>query len=192
MLTDILGDEDHLGDMDFKVAGTSRGRHRRADGHQDRRASPREVMRDALYQARTAASTCSARWSKALAAPRGEIAQHAPRIETIHIHPDKIRDVIGPGGKVIRGIVEQTGCKIDVSDDGTVLVASADGVDDARGAIDIIQGITRSPGSRPHLQRQRAAHRRLRRLRRDLPGNRRAAAHLADRREARRRRCATS
>ncbi|MBI5503857.1 MAG: polyribonucleotide nucleotidyltransferase [Deltaproteobacteria bacterium] len=143
VLTDILGDEDHLGDMDFKVAGTSAGitavqMDIKIDG------LPRDVMRDALYRARTARLHVLGEMNKALAEPRGEMSKHAPRIETVRIHPDKIRDLIGPGGKVIRGIVEETGCKIDVSDDGTVLVASADG-DAMRRALDIIQGITASP-----------------------------------------------
>jgi polyribonucleotide nucleotidyltransferase len=143
VLTDILGDEDHLGDMDFKVAGTREGV---TAVQMDIKIAgiPREVMRDALYRARTARLHVLSEMDKALAAPRGEMSKHAPRIETVHIHPDKIRDLIGPGGKVIRGIVEQTGCKIDVSDDGTVLVASSDG-EAMRRALDIIQGITASP-----------------------------------------------
>jgi len=143
VLTDILGDEDHLGDMDFKVAGTSKGV---TAVQMDIKIAgiPREVMRDALYKARTARLHVLSEMDKALKAPRGEMSVHAPRIETVHIHPDKIRDLIGPGGKVIRGIVEQTGCKIDVSDDGTVLVASSDGEAMQR-ALDIIQGITASP-----------------------------------------------
>ncbi|MFN2375857.1 MAG: polyribonucleotide nucleotidyltransferase [Candidatus Binatia bacterium] len=143
VLTDILGDEDHLGDMDFKVAGTKTGV---TAVQMDIKISgiPREVMRDALYKARTARLHILSEMEKALAAPRGEMSQHAPRIETIRIHIDKIRDLIGPGGKVIRGIVEQTGCKVDVSDDGTVLVASSDGVA-MRKALDIIAGICASP-----------------------------------------------
>ncbi|HEY2775438.1 MAG TPA: polyribonucleotide nucleotidyltransferase [Candidatus Binatia bacterium] len=143
VLTDILGDEDHLGDMDFKVAGTGKGV---TAVQMDIKIAgiPREVMRDALYKARTARLHVLSEMAKALSTPRGEMSEHAPRIETMRIHPDKIRDLIGPGGKVIRGIVEQTGCKIDVSDDGTVLVASSDGTA-MRQAIDIIQGITASP-----------------------------------------------
>jgi polyribonucleotide nucleotidyltransferase len=143
VLTDILGDEDHLGDMDFKVAGTKAGV---TAVQMDIKIAgiPREVMRDALYKARTARLHILAEMDKALAAPRVEMSQHAPRIETLRIHTDKIRDLIGPGGKVIRGIVEQTGCKIDVSDDGTVMVASSDGVA-MREALDIIAGICQSP-----------------------------------------------
>ncbi len=143
VLTDILGDEDHLGDMDFKVAGTEEGitavqMDIKIDG------IPPEVMRDALYQARDARLHILGEMTGALGSPRDELSIHAPRIETVKIHPDKIRDIIGPGGKVIRGITEQTGCKIDVQDDGTVTVASSDGEAMAK-ALDIIEGITASP-----------------------------------------------
>ncbi|HYB97744.1 MAG TPA: polyribonucleotide nucleotidyltransferase [Candidatus Limnocylindrales bacterium] len=143
VLTDILGDEDHLGDMDFKIAGTEKGitavqMDIKVEG------LPREVMRDAVHKARTARLHILAEMAKALPQARDVMSIHAPRIETIRIHPDKIRDLIGPGGKVIRGIVDQTGCKIDVSDDGTVLVASSDGEAMQR-ALDIIHGITASP-----------------------------------------------
>ena len=143
VLSDILGDEDHLGDMDFKVAGTANGI---TAVQMDIKIAglSREVMRDALYQARESRLHVLREMGKALPAARSELAKHAPRIETIKIDPDKIRDVIGPGGKVIRGIVQETGCKIDVSDDGTVKVASADGVAMQK-ALDIIRGITASP-----------------------------------------------
>jgi polyribonucleotide nucleotidyltransferase len=143
VLTDILGDEDHLGDMDFKVAGTKNGV---TAVQMDIKIAgiPREVMKDALEKAHKARLHILAEMEKAIEGPRGQMSQHAPRIETLRIHPDKIRDLIGPGGKVIRSIVEQTGCKIDVSDDGTVLVASSDGVA-MRQALDIIAGITASP-----------------------------------------------
>ena len=143
VLSDILGDEDHLGDMDFKVAGTAQGvtsvqMDIKIDG------IPREVMRDALYQARENRLHILGEMAKAIETPRGQIARHAPRIETIHINPEKIRDVIGAGGKVIRGIVAETGCKIDVEDDGTVKIASAD-PDMLDKAIMIVQGLTASP-----------------------------------------------
>jgi len=142
VLSDILGDEDHLGDMDFKVAGTTTGV---TAVQMDIKIAglSREVMRDALYQARESRLHILNEMNKALPAARTEIAKHAPRIETIKIDPDKIRDVIGPGGKVIRGIVQETGCKIDVSDDGTVKIASADSVAMQK-AIDIVRGITAS------------------------------------------------
>ncbi len=143
VLSDILGDEDHLGDMDFKVAGTAEGitavqMDIKIDGLR------REVMRDALYQAREARLHILGEMAKAILAPRAEMSMHAPRIEVISIPPDKIRDVIGPGGKVIRGIVQETGCKIDVEDDGTVAIASADGEALAK-ALAIIRGLTASP-----------------------------------------------
>ena len=143
VLSDILGDEDHLGDMDFKIAGTATGV---TAVQMDIKIAglSREVMRDALYQARESRLHILNEMAKALPAARAEIAKHAPRIETIKIDPDKIRDVIGPGGKVIRGIVQETSCKIDVSDDGTVKIASADSVMMQK-AIDIIRGITASP-----------------------------------------------
>ncbi len=143
VLTDILGDEDHLGDMDFKVAGTR-------DGvtaiQMDNKVGgvTRDVMRQALHQARDARLFILDVMQKALEAPRKEVSVYAPRIVTLHIKPDKIRDVIGPGGKVIRGIVEETGCKIDIEDDGTVRIASADSVAMEK-AINAIQGITAEP-----------------------------------------------
>jgi polyribonucleotide nucleotidyltransferase len=125
VLTDILGDEDHLGDMDFKVAGTAEGI---TAIQMDNKVGgvTREVMRQALHQARDARLFILSVMAKAIATPRTEVSTFAPRIVTLHIKPDKIRDVIGPGGKVIRGLVEETGCKIDIEDDGTVLIASAD------------------------------------------------------------------
>jgi polyribonucleotide nucleotidyltransferase len=143
VLTDILGDEDHLGDMDFKVAGTATGV---TAIQMDNKVGgiTREVMRQALHQARDARLFVLDVMQKALEAPRKEVSLYAPRIVTLHIKPDKIRDVIGPGGKVIRGIVEETGCKIDIEDDGTVLIASADSVAMEK-AINTIQSITEEP-----------------------------------------------
>ncbi len=143
VLTDILGEEDHLGDMDFKVAGTSTGV---TAIQMDNKVGgiTREVMNRALMQARDARLFILGVMQKAIATPRQEISAYAPRIETLHIKPDKIRDVIGPGGKVIRGLVEETGCKIDVEDDGTVLIASADG-EAMKKAIERIQAITAEP-----------------------------------------------
>ena len=143
VLTDILGDEDHLGDMDFKVAGTAAGV---TAIQMDNKVGgvTRDVMRQALHQARDARLFVLSVMEKALQSPRNEVSVYAPRIVTIHIKPEKIREVIGPGGKVIRSLVEETGCKIDIEDDGTVVIASADG-----GAIDkaiaSIQAITAEP-----------------------------------------------
>ena len=143
VLTDILGDEDHLGDMDFKVAGTKEGV---TAIQMDNKAGgvSKEIMRQALHQARDARLFVLGVMDKALLSPRIDVSTYAPRIVTLHIKPDKIREVIGPGGKVIRGLVEQTGCKIDIEDDGTVLIASADGVAMEK-AIEMIQAITAEP-----------------------------------------------
>jgi polyribonucleotide nucleotidyltransferase len=140
VLSDILGDEDHLGDMDFKVAGTADGITALQMDIKIGRVT-RDIMRAALYQAREGRLHILKAMAATLAGPRTDISSHAPRIITLKIRPDKIRDVIGPGGKVIRSIIEETGVKIDVEDDGTVLVASTDGVSMQR-AIDLIRGIT--------------------------------------------------
>jgi polyribonucleotide nucleotidyltransferase len=140
VLTDIAGAEDHHGDMDFKVAGTEQG----LTGLQmDIKISgiTREIMRSALDQARTARLQILESMTAAIASPRGEISRYAPRILTITVPKDKIRDVIGPGGKMIRSITERTGCKIEINDDGRVDIASTDG-DAARKAVDIIKELT--------------------------------------------------
>ncbi|HXJ33924.1 MAG TPA: polyribonucleotide nucleotidyltransferase [Candidatus Eisenbacteria bacterium] len=140
VLSDILGDEDHLGDMDFKVTGTRDGI---TAVQMDIKIGgvTQEVMSQALEQARQGRVHILEVMAKTIGAPRGELSVHAPRIVTVHIKPDRIRDLIGPGGKTIRGIVEETGCKIDVEDDGTVLVASSDGVAMQK-ALDRIRGLT--------------------------------------------------
>jgi polyribonucleotide nucleotidyltransferase len=143
VLSDIAGAEDHYGDMDFKVAGT-------ADGitalQMDIKVGgiTTEVMRKALDQARHGRLHILGKMKEALAASRQNISLFAPRIVTIRIPVDKIRDVIGPGGKMIRSIIERTGVKIDVEDDGRVNVASADGAS-AQKAISIIQELTATP-----------------------------------------------
>jgi polyribonucleotide nucleotidyltransferase len=126
VLSDILGDEDHLGDMDFKVAGTSEGV---TALQMDIKIAgiTEEIMKVALQQAHGGRAHILDEMSKALTEARPELGEHAPRIEVIKIPVDKIRDVIGTGGKVIREIVEKTGAKINVEDDGTVKVASSDG-----------------------------------------------------------------
>ena len=140
VLSDILGDEDHLGDMDFKVAGTETGV---TAVQMDIKIGgvTRAIMQQALQQARAARLHILRIMQETIARPRTELSVHAPRIITIRIKPDRIRDLIGPGGKVIRAIVEETGVKIDVEDDGTVLVASSDG-DSMQRAIDKIRAIT--------------------------------------------------
>src|SRR5438874_8173987 len=143
VLSDIAGAEDHYGDMDFKVAGT-------ADGitalQMDIKVSgiTTTVMREALAQARRGRLHILEQMRAALPTPRQNISAFAPRIVTIRIPVDKIRDVIGPGGKMIRSIIERTGVKIDVEDDGRVNVASADGAS-AQKAISIIQELTATP-----------------------------------------------
>jgi polyribonucleotide nucleotidyltransferase len=140
VLSDILGDEDHLGDMDFKVAGTEQGV---TAVQMDIKIGgvTRAVMEQALAQARDARLHILGVMNATLGRPRADLSTYAPRIITIHIKPDRIRDLIGPGGKVIRAIVEETGVKIDVEDDGTVYVASADG-ESMQKAIDKIRAIT--------------------------------------------------
>ena len=140
ILTDIAGAEDHYGDMDFKVAGTRAG----ITGLQMDIKVPSVttvILREALEQARRGRLFILDKMGEAMPKPKTNISQYAPRIYTLHIPTDKIRDVIGPGGKVIRGIIEQTGVKIDVDDDGTVHVASADEAS-ANKAIQIITDIT--------------------------------------------------
>jgi polyribonucleotide nucleotidyltransferase len=140
VLTDIAGAEDHYGDMDFKVAGTREG----ITGLQMDIKVPAvtiAIMKEALEQARRGRLHILDKMYEALAEARKAISQYAPRIYTLHIPTDKIRDVIGPGGKVIRSIIEQTGVKIDVEDDGTVHVASADEAS-ANKAIQIITDLT--------------------------------------------------
>lgn len=125
VLTDILGDEDHLGDMDFKVAGTTTGiTALQMDIKID--SVSFDVMEQALAQAKDGRNHILAEMEKVIKTPRGQISEFAPRIETIKIKPDKIREVIGSGGKVIRGITEATGVKIEIEDDGTIHIASAD------------------------------------------------------------------
>src|SRR6516162_1257429 len=143
VLSDILGDEDHLGDMDFKVAGTERGV---TSLQMDIKIAgiTEEIMGVALGQAKEGRMHILGEMSKALAQHRDQLGEHAPRIEVFNIPVDKIREVIGSGGKVIREIVEKTGAKIDISDDGTVKVASANG-DAMKAAINWIKSIASEP-----------------------------------------------
>ena len=143
VLSDILGDEDHLGDMDFKVAGTENGV---TALQMDIKIAgiTEEIMQVALRQAKDGRLHILSEMSKALTAARPQLGEHAPRIEVIKIPTDKIRDVIGTGGKVIREIVEKTGAKINVEDDGTVKVASAKG-EAIEAAIKWIKSLTSEP-----------------------------------------------
>ncbi len=140
VLSDILGDEDHLGDMDFKVAGSREGitalqMDIKIEG------ITREIMQVALNQAKGARLHILGVMEQAISIPRGDISQFAPRIHTIKISPDKIKDVIGKGGSVIRALTEETGTTIEIDDDGTVKVAATDG-EKARHAIRRIEEIT--------------------------------------------------
>jgi polyribonucleotide nucleotidyltransferase len=139
ILSDILGDEDHLGDMDFKVAGTKDG----VTGIQmdiKIEGVDKAIMETALAQAREGRLHILGEMAKAIQQPKVEMSKYAPRITTIMVPVDKIREVIGSGGKVIKDIVAKTGCKIDINDDGTIHIASADG-EASKKAIDIIKGI---------------------------------------------------
>jgi polyribonucleotide nucleotidyltransferase len=140
ILSDIAGAEDHYGDMDFKVAGTREGI---TALQMDIKIAGinAQIMAEALEQARKGRLHILSVMEKTIAEPRADISPIAPRIIQIKINPDKIRDIIGPGGKIIRAMVEETGAKIDVEDDGTVSIASADGAA-AQAAIDRIRGLT--------------------------------------------------
>ncbi|QGM93697.1 polyribonucleotide nucleotidyltransferase [Methylocystis rosea] len=143
VLSDILGDEDHLGDMDFKVAGTSNGV---TSLQMDIKIAgiTEEIMKVALAQAKDGRLHILGEMAKAITSSRAELGEFAPRIETMKIPTDKIRDVIGSGGKVIREIVEKTGAKINIEDDGTVKVASSDG-NSIKAAINWIKSIASDP-----------------------------------------------
>src|SRR6201995_5016664 len=143
VLSDILGDEDHLGDMDFKVAGTEDGI---TSLQMDIKIAgiTEEIMKVALGQAKGGRIHILGEMNKAINHARSELGEHAPRIEQIKIPTDKIREVIGTGGKVIREIVEKTGAKINIEDDGTVRIASADG-ESIKAALKWIRGITAEP-----------------------------------------------
>ncbi len=143
VLSDILGDEDHLGDMDFKVAGTDVGITSLQMDIKITSITP-EIMEIALAQARDGRLHILGEMAKALTGARGDVAATAPRISIITVPKDKIREVIGTGGKVIREIVEQTKCKIDIDDDGTIKIAAVD-ASQAQAAIDWIRGLTAEP-----------------------------------------------
>jgi len=143
VLSDILGDEDHLGDMDFKVAGTDQGV---TSLQMDIKITgiTESIMKQALNQAKNGRLHILGEMAKALTGARAELGEHAPRIEVIKVPTDKIREVIGTGGKVVREIVEKTGAKIDIQDDGTIKVASSDAAA-IKAALDWIKGIVAEP-----------------------------------------------
>ena len=140
VLSDIAGEEDHHGDMDFKVAGTPRGI---TAMQMDIKATglSREIFAEALEQAKKARMQILGKMREAIAEPRPETSRYAPRILSIKISVDRIRDIIGPGGRIIRGIQEDTGCRINVEDDGTVQIAATD-VEAGQKALSIIEGLT--------------------------------------------------
>ncbi|OGQ45207.1 MAG: polyribonucleotide nucleotidyltransferase [Deltaproteobacteria bacterium RIFCSPLOWO2_02_44_9] len=140
VLSDILGDEDHLGDMDFKVAGTEDGI---TAFQMDMKVTgvTKEILRRALHQAKEGRLHILKKMKEAISSPRAELSVHAPRIITIYVRQEKIKDVIGPGGKNIKGIIEKTGVKIDIDDSGKVNIASADD-EAAQKAIAIIKELT--------------------------------------------------
>ncbi|BCR04833.1 polyribonucleotide nucleotidyltransferase [Desulfuromonas versatilis] len=140
VLSDILGDEDHLGDMDFKVTGTAAGV---TALQMDIKISGvnREIMKQALEQAREGRIHILGKMAEAIDKPRPDLAPHAPRITTIYVKPDQVRTVIGSGGKNIRGIIEATGCTIDIEDDGRINIASIEGTA-AKLAIKMIRDLT--------------------------------------------------
>ncbi|MEX1661574.1 polyribonucleotide nucleotidyltransferase [uncultured Thioclava sp.] len=143
VLTDILGDEDHLGDMDFKVAGTENGITSLQMDIKVAGITP-DIMEQALAQAKDGRMHILGEMNKALSAGRQEFSAHAPRIETMQIPTDKIREVIGSGGKVIREIVEVSGAKVDINDDGVIKIASANG-EAIQKAYDMIHAIVAEP-----------------------------------------------
>jgi len=140
VLSDILGDEDHLGDMDFKVTGTESGV---TALQMDIKITgvTRDIMKQALAQACQGRIHILGKMAECLAAPREELSPYAPRITTISVKPDQVRTVIGSGGKTIRGIIEATGCTVDIEDDGRINIASADG-DACKKAIRMIRDLT--------------------------------------------------
>jgi len=143
ILSDILGDEDHLGDMDFKVAGTTSGITALQMDIKITSITP-EIMRDALEQARQGRLHILKEMSKEIQSSRESVSSHAPRMVTLNIPKDKIRDVIGPGGKMIREICETTGAKIDIEDDGTVNISAVD-AQAIEAALSTIRGIACDP-----------------------------------------------
>jgi len=140
ILTDIQGMEDHDGDMDFKVAGTAKGVTALQMDIKIKGVS-REVLTEALAQARRGLDFILDKMLQVLPEPRKELSRYAPRIISFAIHPDKIRDIIGPGGKIIKKIVEETGAKIDIEDDGRVFISAIDGEAGER-ALKIVQSLT--------------------------------------------------
>jgi polyribonucleotide nucleotidyltransferase len=140
VLSDILGDEDHLGDMDFKVTGSAEG-VTALQMDIKIKGVDKAIMKQALEQAREGRIHILGKMAEAISTPRAELSPYAPRITTIHVKPDQVRTVIGSGGKNVRGIIEATGCAIDIEDDGRINISSADG-DACKQAIKMIRDLT--------------------------------------------------
>ncbi len=178
ILSDILGDEDHLGDMDFKICGTKKGvtaiqMDIKIEG------LSREVLAQALDQAKEARLFILDRMLSTLGTARTDLSKWAPRITQIKVKPDQIRLIIGPGGKTIKGIIDQTGVAIDVEDDGTVNIASSDNEAVKKAPRHHQRPDDRARGWR-RLQGNGVSHRRLRRVHRDPSGHRRSLARVRD------------
>mgnify|MGYP006144582603 CR=1 FL=1 len=159
VLTDILGDEDHLGDMDFKVAGTTNGI---TALQMDIKITgiTGEIMAQALTQAKAARLHILGQMNQVLPKPREQLSPFAPRISTIKINPDKIREVIGKGGATIQSITRDTGTQIDIDDDGTIKIAAVDGK--AAEAAVVAGHLPRRGGAGPEIDRLEVQHRRAR------------------------------
>jgi len=140
VLTDIQGMEDHFGDMDFKVAGTAKGVTALQMDIKIKGVN-RQILTEALQQARQAINFILDKMVTAIPEPRKQLSPYAPRIISFNVHPDKIRDIIGPGGKIIKKIVEETGAKIDIEDDGRVFISAIDGTAGEK-ALSIVQALT--------------------------------------------------
>ena len=179
ILTDIAGLEDHLGDMDFKVAGTEKGVTAIQMDLKIPSVTP-QILREALAQAKQARLQVLAKMKEALPAPRPEISPYAPRIFTLYVNPEKVGEVIGPAGKVIKKIVATTEAKIDIEDDGKIIIASTDVHRRREGHADDPGDHGRSR-DRQDLHRQGHPARGIRRLCRDPAQHRRAAPRLRGR-----------
>ena len=178
LLTDIIGEEDHFGDMDFKVCGTRDGITAiqldiKTEG------ITHKIIRDTLHRAKAARLVILEKMAEALPAPRPEISKWAPRLLTVKIDPEKIGKLIGPGGKNIKALQAETGCQIDIEDDGTVYIASTDAAG-RRAVPRHRRGDDRRGEGRQDLQRPGRQHQGLRRVRRDRPGNRRPVPRVSE------------
>ena len=176
VLTDIAGLEDAMGDMDFKVAGTAGGITALQMDIKVKGITP-EIMGEALAQAREARLEILGKMRETISESRGELSRYAPRMYRIKISPSKIGTVIGPGGRVIRSIIEETKCTIDVEDDGTVFIGSTS-EEAANRAMEIIQGLTREVEIGQIYTGKVTRHNQLRRLRRSCPRQGRTRPHL--------------